>query len=340
MNQKTRLPDAKNCSITKNFTQIPNQLLRNNSISGKAKSILCLLLSNKDGWYTYFTTIKSMMKEKEGALYSGVKELEGHNYLMRIKYRDKRTKRYAGVLWAYTDIPGNFNLSDNLKDIENAGYEPIIPGKSNPGKSNPGKSNPNNINNNNNKNVPKGTLCVSNETPSGFFSSFLPSIQKEDFPSSSLERDCVEYWNKLPSVPKHTRRGTKVRKTAGKYIRQLFNGRFEQDKKFKVGFFNDYGIPSKWLIKKWSREEIKEGLNRLSLLYQEGYWPRSKEGLPKDLSSLLFNPGAKRCSSYFLLVMNRKPEVLINEEKPKGKFRPKSDDNPWRVDAVITEAAS
>ncbi len=126
-NRTTRLPDARNCSTIKDFTQVPNQLLRNPAISGKAKSILCLLLSNKEGWHTYLATIGQMMKEGVDALQSGVRELEEHNYLLRIRYRNKQTKQYAGTFWAYANIPGNFNFTDNLEDLESMGMEVIIP---------------------------------------------------------------------------------------------------------------------------------------------------------------------------------------------------------------------
>ena len=46
--KELKLPDAINCSLTKNFTQVPNNLLRNPNITSKAKAILCLLLSNKE----------------------------------------------------------------------------------------------------------------------------------------------------------------------------------------------------------------------------------------------------------------------------------------------------
>jgi hypothetical protein len=121
------LPDARNCSASKDFTQIPNQLLRNPDISGKAKALLCVLLSNKEGWHTYLTSLRKTMKEGVEALRSGVKELEEHNYLLRIKYKNKQTKQYAGAFWAYTDVPGDFNLTNSLKLLESAGMEPIMP---------------------------------------------------------------------------------------------------------------------------------------------------------------------------------------------------------------------
>jgi len=58
-----KLPDAINCSISADFTQIPNEFLRNPNISAKAKTILCVLLSNKEGWQTHTTSLKQMLKE-------------------------------------------------------------------------------------------------------------------------------------------------------------------------------------------------------------------------------------------------------------------------------------
>ena len=89
----TRIPDVINISTTKNFTQVPNDLLRNPEISGKAKALLCLLLSNQEGWYSYMATLQKTMKEGRDAIYSGLSELEEFGYLQRIHYRDTETKK-------------------------------------------------------------------------------------------------------------------------------------------------------------------------------------------------------------------------------------------------------
>ena len=144
------IPDAINCSLTKEFTQIPNELLRNPKISGKAKALLCLLLSNKEGWKSYITTIKRMVKEGEDAIRSGISELEEHGYLLRIKYRDKKTKVWRGSFWAYTDLPWKLNIDNQKQIIEQSGFEiPEIqlekikkPDTGNPEPENPDMENP------------------------------------------------------------------------------------------------------------------------------------------------------------------------------------------------------
>jgi hypothetical protein len=137
MNKLFQLPDAVNASISKNFTQIPNDLLRNPEISGKAKAILCILLSNKEGWTTYITNLQKMMKEGLDAIRSGVSELEEFGYLIRVRYRDKTTKKWVGSFWCYTDIPGSFDISRQQKLLEKQNCETFINKEDEPHMENP-----------------------------------------------------------------------------------------------------------------------------------------------------------------------------------------------------------
>jgi len=121
------LPDIINKSSTVNFTQIPNELLRDPSLSFKAKGILCLLLSNKEGWHSYLSTIQQMTCEGITAIRSGISELEKAGYLMKIQYREKQTKVRRGSFWVYTDLPGNFfNMEETLLFLEKKGLEAFI----------------------------------------------------------------------------------------------------------------------------------------------------------------------------------------------------------------------
>jgi len=113
--RRTRLPDSINCSISKNLTQASNRLLRNPGITHKAKGVLCLLLSNKEGWTPCITSLCEMSKEGESAIRSALRELEEHGYLLRLKYRD-RNKR--------TDTPWKFYLQeDHVTTLERMGFQ-------------------------------------------------------------------------------------------------------------------------------------------------------------------------------------------------------------------------
>jgi len=136
------LPDAINCSLDSNFTQIPNEFLKNPNITAKAKVILGILLSNQKGWKSYIETIKTMMPEQNFAIRAGIKELETFGYLKRVRYRDRLTKKFKGSFWAYTDFPFNFNIEKHLSILKSHKLEPIEPYTGNPPTGNPPTGNP------------------------------------------------------------------------------------------------------------------------------------------------------------------------------------------------------
>lgn len=105
---KVIIPDAINKSTNREFTQVPNKLIRDPNISAKAKTVLCILLSNQEGWRTYTTSLKARMKEGLTAINTAVDELRDKGYLLKIRYRDKESKKIVGSFWAYTDTPGEF----------------------------------------------------------------------------------------------------------------------------------------------------------------------------------------------------------------------------------------
>lgn len=115
--QRIKIPDIICHSTQNEYTQIPNDLIRNPNISAKAKAILCLLLSNKEGWHSYMESIQQMMQEGEHAIRTGLAELEKFRYLIRVKYRDKKKKKIRGSFWVYTDKPGVFKGLKNTNEL-------------------------------------------------------------------------------------------------------------------------------------------------------------------------------------------------------------------------------
>lgn len=120
---KRAIPDIINCKPLENFTQIRNGILRDPNISFKAKGLLALLLSNKDGWYSYSETIKRFSTDGDTAIRSALKELEENEYLLRLKYRDKNNKKIKGGFWAYTDLKGEFDLESTFNILEDNNME-------------------------------------------------------------------------------------------------------------------------------------------------------------------------------------------------------------------------
>ena len=117
-----KIPDVINKSTSKNFTQVPNDVFRDENLSYKAKGLLGTLLSNKDGWHSYLSVLESISQDGVASIKTGLQELEEHGYLMRIKYRDKKKKRIRGSFWVYTDHPWLFrDLESTEKELNKAG---------------------------------------------------------------------------------------------------------------------------------------------------------------------------------------------------------------------------
>lgn len=89
--------------IKKDFTVLPNAVIRDTSLSFKARGILAMMLSMPEDWVTYQSWIEDQGKEGEEAIRSGLKELEARGYLRREVIRNKG--RAAGMSWHWTDSP-------------------------------------------------------------------------------------------------------------------------------------------------------------------------------------------------------------------------------------------
>lgn len=139
--------DCINARTRTEYAMIPNALLRDSSLSFKAKGIISLLLSNNDGWKSYKSVLALMSTDGRDSIESGLKELERAEYLKRFTVKDEK-KRYAGSVWAYTDVKGDFNI--DFDKYTNNGYS--IMGKSVNGKDVTKKTNDKKINNKNKKN--------------------------------------------------------------------------------------------------------------------------------------------------------------------------------------------
>ena len=117
-----RFPDAINGSPEISFAQIANTVLRDDSISHKARGILCALLSNRDGWKSYKKMLQSGCN-KGASVNSGLQELERAGYLWRVQCVNKRTKQRAGSFWSYTQIPWQHNIKKHEKELGDKGFE-------------------------------------------------------------------------------------------------------------------------------------------------------------------------------------------------------------------------
>jgi len=124
--------------------------------------------------------------------------------------------------------------------------------------------------------------------------------------NNTFEDRLISRWNNLENCPnKHERKDTQVYHSAKKYLKQLRNGTFGKGKNFNEIWMKNCKIPYTLLDKKWSGQELMAGLERLTRMFCEGYWPPKKDKLSKSLTSLLYNPATSK--SFFLKVMVREP---------------------------------
>lgn len=223
MRSEIRIPDAINSSVSKNFTQVPNDLLRNPELSLKAKALLCILLSNREGWRSYMVKIGEMLKEGKEALQTGMKELEQAGYLKRIQFRDKRTKQYRGSFLSYTDSPNNHNLQDALARLDAEGFEVCDTEKPEEkavdGKPVYGKPAPNNTNSNNTKktlNIPATQERLKRTTSSKQNPMGVTDQKKSMDDHSLLYKATVEDY--LTHLPSDWRRSQELRSALRDYL--------------------------------------------------------------------------------------------------------------------------
>jgi len=131
----------------------------------------------------------------------------------------------------------------------------------------------------------------------------------------NTKNELIEYWNNLKNVRKH-RLSSKTYKKIDSLIKQLKNGTFLKKHNINQEFIKNNNISKEILNKKWKDEEIKEILNRLALLHQEGYWPHDKKIIKKGLDILIYNN--RSGYSFFFKVAIHLPEPFENQIKPKN----------------------
>lgn len=75
--------------VKNHYVNIDQQLIRDESLSWKARGIFMYLWSQTDEWYFYAKEVAKHSTDGLDTLNSGLKELEQHGYLSRKRKRDK-----------------------------------------------------------------------------------------------------------------------------------------------------------------------------------------------------------------------------------------------------------
>jgi len=94
----------KRLSYEGNFTQIPNNYLRDGRLSLRARGLFALLLSNVEGWKLTVSQLQQDNPEGRDAIRSAILELEEFGYLQREQSR--QNGRFDETVWITADPYG------------------------------------------------------------------------------------------------------------------------------------------------------------------------------------------------------------------------------------------
>jgi len=95
-------------NIKDNFTRVPNEVINDDRLTWKAKGLFSYLMSKPSEWQFYMSDIKNNAPDGRDSIQTGLKELEEHGYLQRVKRMDEEGK-FSGWDW-------DVMLPDNRKN--------------------------------------------------------------------------------------------------------------------------------------------------------------------------------------------------------------------------------
>lgn len=96
-------------SFDDNFTQIPNSWVRDGRLSLKARGLLVMLMSHRQGWSLSIASIANENQEGKDAIRSAISELEKFGYLEREQINEGG--RFGEAIWTTKD-PSDLPMAD------------------------------------------------------------------------------------------------------------------------------------------------------------------------------------------------------------------------------------
>ncbi len=173
---------------TKNFTNISNTVIRDERLSWKARGIFVYMWSQADNWQFYVSELVKHSTDGEGALQSGLKELEELGYLIR---RHRQTERgvFDGMEWALTDHNPAKPIDGKIKKKTPKNLKNPSDGKTTEWKNHPVENC--SLRNNNNKKYQQQEVTIESNKHSASHSNAQLVSQ--------LEEEFEEVWSKYPN---------------------------------------------------------------------------------------------------------------------------------------------
>jgi hypothetical protein len=297
-------------------------------LSWKAKGIHTYLISRPDGWKVWRNDLLNRARDGREALGNGIKELTQAHYLYVFDIKDSQGRFCgAGYLTLESAEPDLVKIRGYLSKMNTETHSNVLRLRGEPAEretriaGNPPLSKSKDIYQ---KEVfdSKGlkTLSASGEAP--LVDMDEPSLRKRTKPNTPLavpaapaERsEYLEHWNAQDNTSKHANPATKVYQEADRRCGQLEHGILGRACEIDARWMEKNKVDAGMLRRKWTPDEIREGIRRLALIHKEGYWPPDKTRVPRSLSDMIYNPRSK--SSWFLKVMAEEPKPIADTVKP------------------------
>jgi hypothetical protein len=134
---------------------------------------------------------------------------------------------------------------------------------------------------------------------------------------NSFTRKCIDTWNSISYVRHHKKENSKIYLKISKYVDEMIKGNFDIDKAFDKDWMDRHKITSKYLGRRFSRRQILSGIENVSLMFKEGYFPQEKNSLPKSLPRLMYN--SRTGTSLFISSIIKKPEPMLRKRNVVDK---------------------
>ncbi|MFR0771003.1 MAG: helix-turn-helix domain-containing protein [Limosilactobacillus pontis] len=99
-----------------NYTNVSNQVVRDDRLSWKARGIFVYMWSQADNWNFYVSELAKHATDGEASLQSGLKELEQLGYLIR-RHRQSKSGVFDGMEWVLTDHNPEKSINGKIEEI-------------------------------------------------------------------------------------------------------------------------------------------------------------------------------------------------------------------------------
>jgi hypothetical protein len=137
------------------FVQISNNALKDVRLSLKAKGLLALMLTFREGWEYYMTQLETLSRDGREAHQSAMKELVDFRYVEKTTKNDPATGKLCGWHYSVTDQPTEPDAQDG-KAVKRENRLTVKPSDGKPATNNTNPKNTKNKNTNKDKNMSSG----------------------------------------------------------------------------------------------------------------------------------------------------------------------------------------